>query len=189
MHAMESRPKLLTTSLVTNLDEMRRLAAEKREAFEAMRVALEFDGTLTDDALDALVEEIAQPITAAIDCTQCANCCRVLDVCLVPPDIDRLSTALNISIDEVVTRYADEDLGAAQGEWAVIPAKPCPMLRGNLCSIYAQRPHACRIYPQFTPAFRYNLEDIIEGASYCPIIYNVLTALAERVEPLPPAEA
>jgi Fe-S-cluster containining protein len=110
----------------------------------------------------------------------------VLDVCLVPPDIDRLSTALHISIDEVVTRYADEDLGAAQGEWAVIPVKPCPMLRGNLCSIYAHRPHACRIYPQFTPDFRYNLEDTIEGAAYCPIIYNVLSEMVERIEPLPP---
>jgi Fe-S-cluster containining protein len=151
-----------------------------------MRESLEFDGTLDDDALDALVEDIARPITAAIDCTKCANCCRVLDVCLVPPDIDRLSTALHISIDEVVTRYADEDLGAVQGEWAVIPVKPCPMLRGNLCSIYAHRPHACRIYPQFTPDFRYNLEDTIEGAAYCPIIYNVLSEMVERIEPLPP---
>lgn len=167
---------------------MRRLAAAKAETFAALRLALEFDGTLDDDALDALVDDLARPISAAIDCTRCANCCRVLDVCLVPPDIDRLSTALDISIDEVVTRYADENLGAVQGEWAVIPVKPCPLLRGNLCSIYAHRPHACRIYPQFTPDFRYNLEDTIEGASYCPIIYNVLVALAERVPPLPPAD-
>ncbi|HVU10578.1 MAG TPA: YkgJ family cysteine cluster protein [Phototrophicaceae bacterium] len=172
--------------VITNLDEVRRLAAERRADFDALRAALEFDGTLTDEALDELVERIAAPIIAAIDCKQCANCCRVLDVCLVPPDIDRLSTALNISIDEVVDRYADEELGAVQGEWAVIPVKPCPMLRGNLCSIYAHRPHACRIYPQFTPDFRYNMEDTIEGASYCPIIYNVLSELAARVDSLPP---
>ena len=174
--------------VITNLDEVRRLAAERQADFEAMREALEFDGTLSDEALDELVEQIAEPIIAAIDCKQCASCCRVLDVCLVPPDIDRLSTALNISIDEVVDRYADEDLGAVQGEWAVIPVKPCPMLRGNLCSIYAHRPHACRIYPQFTPDFRYNMEDTIEGASYCPIIYNVLSELAARIDPLPPDE-
>jgi Fe-S-cluster containining protein len=172
--------------VIIHLDEVKRLAEAKREVFEAMREALEFDGTLTDEALDEMVEDIARPIIAAIDCKQCANCCRVLDVCLVPPDIDRLSTALHISIDEVVTRYADEDLGAVHGEWAVIPKKPCPMLRGNLCSIYENRPHSCRIYPQFTPDFRYNMEDSIEGASYCPIIYNTLSELADRVEPLPP---
>jgi Fe-S-cluster containining protein len=174
--------------VITNLDEVRRLAEERRERFEAMREALEVDETISDDALDALIEEIAQPIIAAIDCKQCANCCRALDVCLVPPDIDRLSTALHISIDEVVTRYADEDLGAVQGEWAVIPVKPCPMLRGNLCSIYEHRPHSCRIYPQFTPDFRYNMEDTLNSAAYCPIVYNTLSELAARVDPLPPIE-
>ncbi len=176
----------MTSPLITDLDEMRRLADARRAEFDRMREALEFDGTLDDDALDALVEDIARPIVAAIDCKQCANCCRSLDVCLVPPDIDRLSTALLIPIEDVITRYADEGLGAEQDEWAVIPEKPCPFLSGKLCSIYQHRPHACRIYPQFTPDFRYNLEDTIEGASYCPIIYNVLSELSARVEPLPP---
>lgn len=173
-------------SLITDLDEMRRLAAERAGSFAALREALEFDESLTDDALDALVEAIAEPIAAAIDCKQCANCCRSLDVCLIPPDIDRLSTALHIPIEDVITRYADEDLGRVHGEWAVIPAHPCPLLSGNLCSIYAHRPHACRVYPQFTPDFRYNMDDTIEGASHCPIIYNVLTVLVERIEIQPP---
>jgi hypothetical protein len=170
--------------LITRLDDIRRLAAERRHDFDALREAVEFDGERTDEALDALVEGVAAPIIAAIDCTQCANCCRTLDVCLVPPDIDRLAAGLHIPIEEVITRYADEDLGAVQGEWAVIPVHPCPMLQGNLCSIYAHRPHACRIYPQFTPDVRYNLDDIIEGAATCPIIYNVLSALVEIIPPL-----
>src|SRR5688572_22544763 len=107
--------------LVTDLSEIRRLTETRRDTFASMREALEFDESLSDDALDALVEEIAAPIVAAIDCKQCANCCRSLDVCLVPPDIDRLSTALHIPIDEIVTRYVDEEGGQAQGEWAVIP--------------------------------------------------------------------
>jgi Fe-S-cluster containining protein len=176
-------------SLVTDLDEMRRLATERHETFTALRDALEFDETLTDDALDSLVEAIAAPIAAAIDCKQCANCCRSLDVCLVPPDIDRLSTALHIPIEDVITRYADEDLGQAHGEWAVIPAHPCPFLSGKLCSIYEHRPHACRVYPQFTPDFRYNMDDTIEGASFCPIIYNTLVALAERIQTEPPTDS
>lgn len=172
----------MTHPLVTDLDELKRLAEVQNDTFHAMREALEFDGTLNDDELDALVENIAAPIVAAIDCKQCANCCRSLDVCLVPNDLDRLSTALLIPIEDVVTRYADEDLGAEHGEWAVIPERPCPFLAGKLCSIYAHRPQACRIYPQFTPDFRYNMEDTIEGAATCPIIYNVLTELLDHVE-------
>ncbi len=168
--------------LVTDLNEIRRLSTERHAEFDAMREALEFDGNLTDDALDALVESLAEPITAAIDCKQCANCCRSLDVCLVPNDVDGLSAALDIPIEDVIELYADEQRGATMGEWAVMPAHPCPLLRGNLCSVYAHRPHACRVYPQFTPEFRYNIEDTIEGAAFCPIIYNTLSALAERVE-------
>lgn len=173
----------MTHTLITNLDETRRLAAERRQVFEAMRDALDFDETLPDDQLDALVESLAGPITAAIDCTQCANCCRSLDVCLIPSDVPRLAQGLDILLEAVQTRYVDEATGQAQGEWAVIPAHPCPLLRGNLCSVYAHRPHACRVYPQLTPDFRYNMDDAIEGASHCPIIYNVLSALAERVNP------
>jgi len=172
-------------TIVTNLDDIRRLIAEQQPAFEVMREALEFGDAITDDALDALIETIAAPIIAAIDCKQCGNCCRSLDVCLIPSDIPRLATALLITPDQVMTRYADQDLGASQDEWAIIPQHPCPMLRGNLCSIYDDRPHACRLYPQFTPDFRYNLEDTIEGAATCPIIYNVLVTLAAQVEPLP----
>ena len=179
-----SRP--MPHPLITDLDEIRRLTAERHATFDALREALEFDGTLTDEALDSLVDDLAGPIAAAIDCKQCANCCRSLDVCLVPTDIDRLSTALLIPVEDVIDRYADETRGQEQGEWAIIPAHPCPFLRGKLCSIYAHRPHACRIYPQFTPDFRYNLEDTIEGAAFCPIIYNVLSTLVERVE-IPPS--
>jgi uncharacterized protein len=164
------------------LEAIRRLAAERAEDFDALRETLEFDGNLTDEALDALVEDLARPIIAAIDCKQCGNCCRSLDVCLIPSDIDRLSEGLHIPIEDVITRYADEDLGREQGEWAVIPQHPCPMLKGNLCSIYAHRPHACQIYPQFTPEFRYNMEDVIEGAAICPIIYNVLDALDRHIQ-------
>lgn len=177
----DDKARHMIQPLITDLDAIRQLAESRYNEFDAMREALEFDETRNDDALDALVESIARPIVAAIDCTQCANCCRSLPVCLVPNDLDRLSAALDIPIDEVVTRYADEELGAEHGEWAVIPSKPCPLLRGNLCSIYAHRPHACRIYPQFTPDFRYNMDDTIAGAAYCPIIYNVLSVLAEQV--------
>jgi hypothetical protein len=167
--------------LVTDLDTIRQRTAARQAEFEAMAEAIDFDETLDDETLDALVEEIAGPIRTAIDCTQCANCCRSLDVCLIPEDVEQLAAGLNLPVEAVTARYVDRAGGEAQGEWAVVPAHPCPLLDGKLCSIYAHRPHACRVYPQFTPDFRYNMDDTIEGAASCPIIYNVLSALAARV--------
>jgi uncharacterized protein len=180
----------MTDSIITDLDEVLRLAFERREEFDALCASLEADADspLSDGELDALVEEIATPIVAAIDCKQCANCCRSLDVCLVPTDLDGLSTALHIPIEDVVVNYVDEEAAQVHGEWAVISSKPCPLLHGNLCSIYAHRPHSCRIYPKFTPDFRYNMDDTIASSYYCPIVYNTLSRLAERIEALPPAE-
>lgn len=168
---------------ITRPEDARTLAAQRRDEFDAMREALEFDASRDDDELDAWIESIAAPIIEAVDCKQCANCCRSLDVCLIPSDIENLSAGLLISPDAIMTRYVDQPTGEAQGEWAVVPAHPCPFLNDKLCSIYEHRPHACRVYPQLTPDFRYNIEDAIEGAASCPIIYNVLSELVEMVEP------
>lgn len=168
----------MTQPLITDLDAIRRLTEERAEVFALLSEAVAFDGERDDDTLDAWVEAVAAPIRAGIDCTACANCCRTLDVCLIPSDVAPLAEGLLIPIEAVMTRYVDQPAGQAQGEWALVPAHPCPLLNGNLCSIYPHRPHACRVYPQLTPDFRYNVDDAIEGAATCPIIYNTLEALA-----------
>ena len=171
-------------TLVTNLDQIRQLAAQRHDEFEVMRYMLEADDDLDDARLDALVEQIAAPITAAIDCTQCANCCRSLDVYLTEQDVQHLADGVHIPVDEVITRYVDRDSAAEVEEWGRLRARPCVFLRGKLCSIYAHRPESCRLYPVFTPDFRWTLADTIEGAAVCPIIYNVLVAMLEKVDDL-----
>ena len=81
-------------NIVTDLDLIAREAADRRDTFEVLRYLLELNEELSDSALDALVDAIAAPIIAAINCTQCANCCRSLDVYLVPADAERLADAL-----------------------------------------------------------------------------------------------
>ena len=131
---------------------------------------------LDDAKLDTYVEQIAAPIIAAIDCTKCANCCRSLDVYLVEDDARRLADGLMIPLDAVETRYIDHESAAEVEEWGKFRQRPCAFLDGKLCSVYAHRPESCRLYPAFTPDFRWTLDDTIEGASLCPIIYNVLVA-------------
>ena len=73
------------------------MAAQRRDEFEVLRYTIELlEDELPDAALDALVDEIAAPVIAGIDCTQCANCCRNLDVYLTPADADRLAEGLNL---------------------------------------------------------------------------------------------
>jgi hypothetical protein len=169
---------------ITDLETIARLAAERFDDFQVMRYMLEANEDISDADLDALVERIAAPIDAAIDCTQCANCCRGLDVHLTPDDAGRLADAIDVPLHEIEIRYIDRVSAGMVGEWGRFREKPCPFLKGKLCSVYGHRPETCRTYPAFTPDFRWTLEDTIDGAGLCPIIYNVLAALVDEIDAL-----
>jgi uncharacterized protein len=170
------------SEVITNLDDIKRLAAQRRDEFEVMRYSLELMDEYTDAQIDALVDEIAQPIIDTIDCKQCGNCCRALDVGLTPADVDRLSNGIHVPVESIFTRYVDHERGQEMDEWAVIRGRPCPFLDGNLCSVYEHRPNSCRTYPLFTPDFRWTMEYTVAGAAHCPIIYNVLSAMVAKVD-------
>ncbi len=168
--------------LETDLERIKKLAAERYDDFEVMRYLLELDDDIIDAELDALVDAVAAPIIKSIDCTLCANCCRRLDVYVTPEDGTQLAEGLMCSVDEVTDDYLDCESAQAVGEWGKLRRKPCVFLNNKLCSVYAHRPESCRTYPVFTPDFRWTLADTIEGAATCPIIYHVLDEMVRRVE-------
>lgn len=159
-----------------DLNIIKKQAAHKHDDFEVMRYMLEKMTHLSDETLDTIVDAIAQPIINAIDCTQCGNCCRMLDVYLTEADADRLE-----SRDHIVSAEAVE-------EWGRFAQKPCPYFDGRLCTVYERRPESCRAYPVFTPDFRWTLAETIEGAALCPIIYHVLAAMVEKTDELSRAD-
>ncbi|HVU13088.1 MAG TPA: YkgJ family cysteine cluster protein [Phototrophicaceae bacterium] len=167
--------------VLTDLDEVRRRAEQRRGEFELLAYSMQRRPKINDAKLDAYVEEIAAPIIAAIDCKQCANCCHNLNVYLLPEDAQRLSDGLMIPLEEVETRYIEHAEAEKVDEWGKFRTRPCVFLSGKLCSIYEHRPGACRTYPAFTPDFRWTIADTIEGASICPIIYNVLSTLCDQL--------
>lgn len=166
-----------------DLNRIAALAAARKDEFEVLRYTLEFiEDELPDSDLDTLVEAIAAPIIAAIDCIACANCCHTIDVYLTADDADRLAGALDMPVGDVILRYVNRAEAAAEGEWGRFRTSPCALLDGNLCRVYAHRPEACRAYPALTPDFRWTLADTLQGAGRCPIIYHVLDALAARFD-------
>lgn len=165
---------------ITDLDQLKLYAEARRDDFEVLGYMLELNLDVTDAQIDGWVEAVAKPIIDAIDCTKCANCCRVLDVYLTEDDATRLEPVIDVPLDSII----DYESAKKVGEWGKFKAHPCGFLNGNLCSVYAHRPESCRAYPVFTPDFRWMVDDIIEGASICPIIYNVLVTLYQRIDEL-----
>jgi Fe-S-cluster containining protein len=82
------------------------------------------------------------------------RCCRRLDLTLYPYDIIRLKSRLGISSEEFLDRYC----GVVQGSNPYFPSvimrmldndeHTCPFLNeGSGCTVYEDRPSACRTYP------------------------------------------
>lgn len=170
--------------LIIDLDQIAQLAEERRDEFDVMRYMLIIDDELSDKLIDEWVIEIAEPIIKAIDCTECGNCCRSLDVYLTPDDAQQLADGLAIPVEAIIEDYIDCEGARKFQEWGKFRSRPCAFLKDNRCSVYPHRPETCRVYPMFTPDFRWTLEDIIDGAGICPIIYNVLDAMVKKVDTL-----
>ena len=170
-------------SLVIDLQVLPSLAEAQRDNFEVMLYQLQGDDDIDEETIDAIADSIAQPIIDSIDCKECGNCCRNLDVQLGEDDLERLANGIHVPIAEIrenVLIQASDDPDIV----GIFKAKPCSFLKGNLCSVYEHRPTSCRDYPQFTPDFRWMLGWMIEGAHLCPIIYNVLLQMLEHVDDL-----
>lgn len=173
-------------TLITDLGLVAQQADDLRNDFEIMCFQLEYDDDLTDEQIDAWIDEISTPIREAIDCTQCANCCRVLDVQVGDDDLERLTMAIGGTVEQLrethVIPSRDEEEQADPDIAGVFRHQPCSFLAEKLCSVYAHRPEACRSFPNLTPNFRWLGDYWIRSAQICPIVFNTMVQLAEQVD-------
>jgi Fe-S-cluster containining protein len=81
------------------------------------------------------------------------ECCRKLDLALTPYDVLRLCTRLEKSPSEFQEDYTVIKTGSRHGfpevflKMAVDVEKLCPFVSKDGCTVYEDRPGACRIYP------------------------------------------
>ncbi|WP_449246773.1 YkgJ family cysteine cluster protein [Desulfarculus baarsii] len=80
------------------------------------------------------------------------ECCRKLNLVLTPYDVLRLKTRLGLGAEEFIDRHAEVETG--QNGWpmprlqmADNAERTCPFLGQNGCTVYEDRPGACRTYP------------------------------------------
>jgi Fe-S-cluster containining protein len=99
---------------------------------------------LPDHQLDGLFHEAHEQIFAETDCLACANCCKTTSPIFTNRDVERLSKHLGMRPANFVERYLRID---QDGDY-VLQSSPCTFLNDdNTCSVYDERPKACREYP------------------------------------------
>ena len=110
-----------------------------------------------DDPYEIPGTEINDNSCFSFDCNpgiSCFNqCCHNLNLFLYPYDIIRLKHHLGISSDIFLEKYVDVVLRDSSFfpevllSMAELPDKPCPFLSPAGCSVYMDRPEACRMFP------------------------------------------
>jgi Fe-S-cluster containining protein len=119
------------------------------------------------------VHRLNNEIAPKIDCTACGNCCRNLSPCLNKEDLKKLSTALDMTTDEVVEKYTETDANGLS-----LKHLPCIFLANNKCTIYEHRPEPCASFPHLQEEdVTGRLRNIFDNYAICPIIFNVIEQL------------
>lgn len=113
-----------------------------------------------------------------IDCLDCANCCRGLGPRFERKDRERIAKHLGMKTQAFEAAYLriDED-----GDY-VLQSTPCPFLgEDNACSIYEQRPKACRQYPHTDEANMLpHLQLALRNQGHCPAVWAILEEMRKR---------
>jgi Fe-S-cluster containining protein len=127
------------------------------------------------DNFDAVVHDLHREVFDTINCLDCGNCCRTLGPRITDKDIEKLAKQLKLKPSDLVSKFlkVDED-----GDY-VFQSMPCPFLgNDNYCSVYTERPKACREYPHTDRRkFHQILNITLLNTSTCPAVYLLVEKL------------
>jgi Fe-S-cluster containining protein len=161
--------------MLTDLVQIQRLERQKRNENSRFRSYLK-----SHRHSDRRLRRFGEEIEAQIDCTQCANCCRVTEVGITERDIERLTKFLGVSHDSFVRDSTQRD---ADGHLILKRTEAgCVFLEGNLCSVYEARPQNCVNFPHVVRgngSIDSRMWKLIDRAGYCPIVYNWMEKVKE----------
>jgi hypothetical protein len=158
--------------VLTDLVQIKTIGEKKRVENERFRRYLK-----THDHSDRILRRIAVGVEEQIDCTACANCCRVATVRLSTRDVERMAKALSIGQARFLAEYTTES--EDEGRILKRTTQGCVFLDGNLCGIYDHRPATCDDFPHVvrgTGSIVSRMWEFTDRAVYCPIVYNSLEA-------------
>jgi Fe-S-cluster containining protein len=162
--------------LLTDLTQIAAVAAANENENDAFRIFLKQQDSGT---IDAIVHDINAVVTPQIDCTKCGNCCRSLMINVTPEETISLALHLKEKIEVVKEKYIEI---SSEGQM-IVNTIPCHFLANSSCTIYENRFTECREFPHLHKEnFTGRLFGTLMYYALCPIIFNVVESLKEKLE-------
>jgi Fe-S-cluster containining protein len=140
-------------------------SAENKKFLQGLRKK---DARKVDDAFHQVHEEVFEEI----NCLECANCCKTTSPIFYQNDIERLAKAMRIRPGEFIDQYLTVD----DDNDYVLTTAPCPFLGAdNYCSVYEDRPKACREYPHTHRKKMVQIMDLtFKNTLVCPAVLEMV---------------
>jgi Fe-S-cluster containining protein len=155
-----------------DLERFKELASNKSPENKKFLLSLKRkDARKVDDAFHAKHEEVFEEI----DCLTCANCCKTTSPIFYQTDIERLSRSLRMKPGDFIDKYLTID----EDKDYVLKSSPCVFLDDeNYCSVYNDRPKACREYPHTDRKKMVQIIDLThKNSMVCPAVFEMVERL------------
>jgi uncharacterized protein len=156
--------------VLTDLVQIKRFGEKQRDDNKKFRAWMK-----RHNFVERRLKIIAQDVEEKIDCTACANCCRVATTPVTERDAEQLAKFLRVKVSVFLRDYTDE----TEDEGRILKRNEngCVFLDGNLCSVYEARPQTCELFPHLVKgngSLLRRMWHMPDRAVYCPIVYNTL---------------
>jgi Fe-S-cluster containining protein len=129
--------------------------------------------------LDELFHGLHQQTFKKMDCLTCANCCKTTSPIFREVDIKRISKKLRMHVNQFIDAYLKID----EDKDYVLKTSPCAFLDSeNYCTIYEDRPLACREYPHTDRKNMFQILDLtVRNTLVCPAVSDIMDRIKSKV--------
>ena len=163
--------------MITDLVQIRRLGQQNRSENARFRAYLR-----KHRHSDRRLRKFGEEIEAEIDCTQCANCCKITDVGITDRDVEKLAKFIGVTKEEFIRDSTARD----ESDQLILKRTEtgCVFLKDNLCTVYEARPQNCANFPHLVRgagSIDSRMWQLVDRAEFCPIVYNWMERVKEDV--------
>ena len=125
--------------------------------------------------VDGAFHTVHEEVFEEIDCLECANCCKTTSPIFYQTDIERVAKSLRMKPGDFIEKYLKID----EDKDYVLKSSPCPFLDSeNYCSVYEDRPKACREYPHTNRKKMVQIMDLTyKNTMVCPAVLEMVERL------------
>lgn len=170
--ALFSRRHKFTLSLEHTAILIQAIAQKKQNKKLVQRLS-----RLPEKKIDTLFHDLHQEVFEEMDCLTCANCCKTTSPIFRNIDIERLSKRLKTSPSQFIASNLKMD---HEGDY-VLQHSPCLFLgEDNKCSVYEDRPLACREYPHTNRKKMHQILNLTrKNTEICPAVSQIFQKLQQ----------